>query len=396
MNTNEVKITKIEDNTQYWLFRAGTSSKYLDDFYINHYIGIGTNELNKKNVDDINNEYIDKYTRKSDDTSEFLIKPEIMDQINNRYHEILFRTNEKKLLKKKSQEEDIDIDEVILTDRDKASLNRSSSIQAKMNIHFNIQMKPGDIILVPTKNTDSFYIGIITSDMFDDEIDHISSPEENEYMKSNFLKKRKVKWIKEISISELPEKLYWTKSSHQTILNISDFSESVNSLISNLYIYKSRMHLLLNVGSKEEITSDDWLEFQKALKNITADQNKNITQKQNVQSPGIIELINSIINGVDTLVTVYSVLFCRNKETPNFTIVNIFDGIYEIANKDLRQNRKEKLHLDSENEVLEAKLKNIELKQEIDKVTSSTEKVEPLKQAQNTLKINNKEKGEKI
>ncbi|WP_105956223.1 hypothetical protein [Apilactobacillus quenuiae] len=343
-----VNITKINDDTQYWFFRAGTGARYLTDFYINNYIGIANDGFtlkylkkikaevieNNKNIKEniynkqkemLKNAIIEKNKKVlikhdiSDKEIEFLLElndSEIDSEVNKilqnkkiknkiqvqyqelinleleqKYKSIFFnkmkkiKEDDKKLIYKDEKEKQS------LTDEEMTSIKRSSSIQAVKSLDFINNMKVGDILLIPEKRTNGFHIGYIDSDIFEDTIEHREIG--SEYITSDFNKKRKIHWIKRIDLKDLPDKLYWIKTAHKAIFNIDENAKSINTIISNLYLYKGEIHSILNIKTNDSITSDEWLEFQQAIKSITKEDNKYINQKQKVQSPGIIELFTN-------------------------------------------------------------------------------------------------------
>lgn len=329
-----INITKIEDDTQYWFFRAGRQARYLEEFYFGNYIGIADNDIKLSDLLDIRKDILNE-TDETKFSNESSYKSFVKSQLENKYKTYIYNQlleNKKKEFKARNPDSDVD---PIITNSEKASLNRSSSIQASQNLDFVENMKPGDIVLIPKKRTNGFYIGYIDGDVYSEEFESTGDPKVDK-LQSKYEKKRKIKWIKKISIEDLPDKLYWIKNSHKTIFNISQDAESVNSILSNLYLYKGNLHSILNVKTTNGINSDDWLDFQNAIKIITKENNNQIFQKQKVQSPGNIELyVGMATFAAPILMSISIVLFSNKYKYKGKHIEGEMPGIKNILVRNL-------------------------------------------------------------
>ena len=70
-------------------------------------------------------------------------------------------------------------------------------------------------------------MGIVLSDTFDGPIDHEYLGKDLEYPISDYEKKRRVLWIKEIDQDELPESLLWIQTGQRAIFDISKNAKMV-------------------------------------------------------------------------------------------------------------------------------------------------------------------------
>ncbi|MFY0521324.1 hypothetical protein ACOMCU_26390 [Lysinibacillus sp. UGB7] len=192
MDVFSSSILEIPNKTGYWLVRAD-GGKYYEDFFLNNFIAVSDNEITFDLIKEYNNgslvgiaidHYKDLYSR--------MYTPKWSSQ----------------------------------------QIAHAASRTQK----FISEMKINDLILVPSKNSKDFLIGIITSDVFEITEEEITSKVEVNYAINPFLKRRKVHWLKEVSRREISEKLYWILSAHQTIFNLEENKENINQLLAPVYI----------------------------------------------------------------------------------------------------------------------------------------------------------------
>ncbi|MBM7645068.1 hypothetical protein JOD45_001279 [Scopulibacillus daqui] len=154
-------------------------------------------------------------------------------------------------------------------------------------------MKVGDLILVPSKRSTSFLLGIINSTVYEIKDDEVPSGENVHYAINPYLKRRKVYWLKEVSRSEISEKLYWVLSAHQTIFDLQDQKDYVNQLLSPIYIQNGTCHGTVKISKREGLNSDEWYKLYSAIKKYADQVPEEIVVKSNVQSPGLIEFVSN-------------------------------------------------------------------------------------------------------
>ena len=283
----------IPEQTQYWFVRAESKGKFYDDFQINNYVAVGSNDIS---LDDLL--LIDKRYRVS------------RNLLENKYKEIFNSVYTNLLIKKYADQNKSTPRELL------AKVKRSSSIAASNNFMFIETMQVGDIVIVPYDRSSKFLIGTVLSDVSEDDISHIHfSDEENRYEISDFHKKRRMLWIKEINNDDLPDKLKWIRYAHQSVFNISNYADMINPLLSSKYIYKEQFHSRIGVQTNNPIFDDEFYNFQKVTHDFKQPGDK-IQQKTKVQSKG--DFIQQI-SQVDwkTLVTITSVLV-GNVKIPTF------------------------------------------------------------------------------
>lgn len=254
-------ILKIPDDMGYWLLRAD-GGKFYEDFFLNGFIAISDNNVDLKSINTLEEKSIAGIT---------------IDHIKELY-----------------QKE--------YPDRSNQQIAHAASRTHKFYSEINI----GDLILVPSKRSEYFLLGIVKSGMYEITKDGITSGKEVHYPINTYLKRRRVSWVKEVSRIEIPDKLYWILSAHQTIFNLEDDRAYINQLLSPIYIQNNVTHGAIKISKKEGLISGEWFELHSVIKRYSDKSNDEVTIKSNVQSPGIIEFVSSDTTTILSIVIVLS------------------------------------------------------------------------------------------
>lgn len=242
----KIPILEIPKDTKYWVIRAN-GGEYYDDFFDNNFVAIGDDKITQK----------------------FLKEK----QKQAGFHDL----------------RSIEILKIIYEEKYPELKNQSHTVYSKRLFHFMFEMKIGDIVIVPSRNSRCFLIGVVDSEMFDG-FSYVEDSENTKIRPCPFIKRRKVTWIKEIDRASLPEKMYWVLSAHQTIFNVTEFSREVNSLLSFIVKYGDEVTASCFVSTKEGVSIKAWHELTSVLIDTTGDDSDDIEMKIDVQSPGDISL----------------------------------------------------------------------------------------------------------
>lgn len=366
-NKAELPILEIPLSTNYWLVRAGAKAEFYEDFKNNNFIAVGSNDIPLESLENINNPY-----RVTDDILE------------NRYKEIFFD-------KRFEEYEANNFNENLSNEETAKQITRlkmSSSHEATKVFKFVEKVKNDDIVIVPNEGSSKFLLGIVCGDVFEDEIAHINldfteATDSNGnfgYPISNFKKKRRVYWIKEINFSQIPDKLTWIKSTRQTIYNLDDYATLINTLINSKFIYKENFYYKLDVTTQKEISSYEFFNLQKLIVEFASeDYAKKIYQKTNIQSPGSVILqILSDKDNIYTLMLVVGLLLGEADINYSGFKFHFYGVIPWFVNRKHRtilakeEERKQKL----ENEKREAELEGIKLNNETTHIENESKKLE--------------------
>lgn len=306
-----LKFVEIPDETNYWFVRASRGAKYYKDFMINNFIAVASivdlNFINKINIVGLTKK--DALTIFKNEFNKY-VKDTIED-----YEPYKNATTDTAKEKEKSKR-----------------LSRSTTL-SKVNFSFVNEMKIGDIVIVPGKSAKKFLIGIILSDCFDTDIKHEFIPNKKKkqsYDECYFTLKRGIYWIKEISFNEFPDKMNALTNAHQSVLNILNYADSINPLISSNFIYQKNYFTRINVKAIQDISSDDLYYFQKLLHIVNKSVGIEIKQKTKIQSPG--DIILFIQNNWQVICVILGVLFGRIK-IGEIEITNLATSIQSFIHK---------------------------------------------------------------
>lgn len=115
---------------------------------------------------------------------------------------------------------------------------------------FVVELKKGDLVIIPSSNSDIISIGEVTSSTIPELTQAQLTKTECDY------KKRKtVKWLKDISRDSLDPYLYKMLQAHQAINNITAYGDIVERTIGNFYIRENEANLVLQVEQNEDINA---------------------------------------------------------------------------------------------------------------------------------------------
>ncbi|WP_195854074.1 hypothetical protein [Aerococcus tenax] len=345
--SGEMDFLFIDAKTKYWFVRAGKGAEYYKDFKTNNYIAIGDNEVNLSNLKAIEQKF------------------KMIEDTKIEEYKKIFNETYIELLKSSTKFKDLD-----LTEQEEAieKEKRSSTIAANKTFKFIEKMGVGDYVLIPYKSSEYFLLGIILSDVYDNEIHHTYLGENDEYPISDYDKKRTVLWIKEIPFKDLPDQVNWILQGNRAIFDISQYAEQINPLISNQYIYKDKIYMRIDVGTEERVDSQTWLYYQSTIvKNADTIANK-IFQKNKVQSAGQ-TVLETIIENWETFAVIAIALF-TDADIKIKECTFKWHGPLAFLNPQIRKKRKHEEQIDA------LELKQIEQDLETKELTNQRMRIE--------------------
>lgn len=242
----EIPIVQIDHNRKYWLVRT-QAGEYYENFYFENFIAIGWEEFN--------------------DIERF-----------------------------KSTEKQIMIGEI---ERTYPDYKKPGLLYSQIN-RFLFELSLGDVVMIPSPNSNRISFGIIESDAETVEVRETDIEEGA----CPFSKRRKVKWLKTVNREELDPYLYKMMHTHLTISNATDYAEVIDRTLHSFYIKNGSAHLVLDVKQENDIPAVDLIDGINNILDIvpllinpedeSVDFNKkDVDLKLRVQSPGVIELLSS-------------------------------------------------------------------------------------------------------
>jgi len=249
-------IPSINSQKNYWLVRTSSGANY-DDFINGGYIAIGWNEITLFDLNQINL---------------FPGNKPLFDTIRDK----------------------------VKSERDEDDSENSRGIQAYQSrsigqlLKFAYEIKKGDIVVIPSYNSDKLAFGevLATPILTSDSIKFGSD-------KCEYDKRKRVRWLKtNVSRSTLDSNLYKFIFAHQTINNISEYSEHINNFLFDFYQLEGKYSLVLRVRSKAKIDAfamnqfySDLLYFIDYFSDSEENEEKQLSVTFDLQSPGTIVFV---------------------------------------------------------------------------------------------------------
>lgn len=246
------QIRVVNDNRAYWFVRT-YGGEVFEDFIINNHIGLGFNNV----------------------PQQYIVECENFEnnEAQNRLYDFL-KNN---------------------TNYEGGSITKWKN----QLIRFQHEMKNGDIVVIPNKDSNILSIGEITSSVkplesnkkfyFKDEIHDYPN------------RVREVKWIKHRPKHFFQNDLRNLFSTRQAITNANDYANKIESGISNMFIRENKMRLVISINQNEDINAfalRDFLDsltyfYKEFCQELGIEDNEELYIKIKLQSKGKTVLIGS-------------------------------------------------------------------------------------------------------
>lgn len=326
---NEEEVRKVSIERNYWFVRTFTGELY-EDFVENNFIGFGINDIRLSELAE---------SRLDDENS--------VARIRNRLSE-------------------------------SKTYNLKEALKwAKQLITFYSEMKIGDIVLIPDKNSSELSIGEIISEPFEEEVNRTVNFKDNYIAYPN--KRRSIDWKVRKSRSGFNSDLGTTFFTRLAITKINDLKEIIEGQISSLFLIGDTSHLVISIKQDEDINAVDLNNFLSSMiffyKDINSvyniDASDDLYIKIKVQSKGKIALKATQIMGVLGLATIFAL--SNNPQiklqlTDTIKFEGSSDGLLQswsdFLNEKLERKKKYLQFLDS-TEKLKASAKNESLEEDV-------------------------------
>lgn len=259
-----INATIVSEERNYWLVRT-VGGKYYYDFKLNDYIAIDWNEISDLE----------------------LIKP----------------ANRNKLKKKISE---------------RCPREEMPGAVANQLIRFVDEMKKGDIVIIPSQNSENICFGeLLEDDIYILTNEQVLKIAQESTEPCPFRKRRRVEWIKTIKRERLDPYLYKLMNSHHTITKANDYAHYIDRTLYPVFIKGDKAHITFEVTETHDIAAIDLISFinntLSALEVYNTITNSELSKqdvdlKINVQSPGTIEFFGKI--EIIAVIAFLTVLVC--------------------------------------------------------------------------------------
>lgn len=127
-----------------------------------------------------------------------------------------------------------------------------SGLAASQLLAFCSLMKKGDVVIIPSVNTDRLSFGFVA----DDE----PYTEELTYAGESFheyIKRRKVRWVRGLTKPEINPNLFKLFLNHQAIVEATPYAEWIDALLYEFFSKGEEYHFVLKVRTGESIPAQD-------------------------------------------------------------------------------------------------------------------------------------------
>lgn len=282
-------VAEISTKIDYWFIRT-EYGKYFETFYENGFVAIGWNEITLEELKDENS---------TEQLRKKIIKLEKLDP---------FKPSTK---------------------------GKVTTIINKLKNFINL--KKGDIIIIPSRNSSRYAFGIVESGQV-----IIENEKSNN---CSFYKRKKVKWITAKNIDDLDPNFYRMRITQHTISKVDRYSEYIDNVIKKLYRKNDNTHFVLDIKTNKDINVNSLVSLIDNIQLLIKEINKSFSLDEqidensirlNLQSPGQIEFKLPKGNSLVTLAMILSLAACskepqksESKELNTFIETNI-DKIHKI------------------------------------------------------------------
>ena len=206
---------------------------------------------------------------------------------------------------------------------------RRSSLTASQIFKFVFEVKKGDMVLIPSSNSDIVSFGIVNESYVGD-----FSKEELRKIDTDAILMKRVTWISDLKRFELDPYLYRMFTAHQAINDVGSYADVIERSVGDFFILDDEAHVILNITNENEISAFDLFkmgtEILSLIDLIAKEFNiecssKDISVTINLNSPGKIDL-KSKIKKSTTLLGILVVLMGGGMQTKSGLTIKS-DGI---------------------------------------------------------------------
>lgn len=225
---DELNIPVVKDR-HYWFVRT-TGGVHYEDFIMHDYIAIGWNYIS-----------ISALLNKSEDTVKRLIE-----------------TNEAARV-----ESTLDPEELVESGVDDNREKGKSSVKKAVSLIYNKinrfvnEFREGDIVLIPSRNSDVISIGVLVGPVYEDTLYVQKYYQDNpmtDLCLCPFYKRRKVQWLKHIIKTDLDVFLARAISAQHSVSCVDEFANLINRSVYDIYATDNHLHTTIHAGHPDGLS----------------------------------------------------------------------------------------------------------------------------------------------
>ena len=269
MNSNLLsllKIPSVPENIHYWIIRTN-GGDYYEDFTLHEYISISWDYVSLSIL----------YTKDDDEIKRLI---EVYEKMS-------------------TTPEDSD------DESDGTTKGKITAILNKIN-RFVFEIDKGDIILIPSKNSDRIAIAEVIGDVYETENyveSYLQANPTTEIVPCPYRKRRKIKILKTITKGQMDIYLAKGFNSQHALSSMDEYAPYINRTIYGIYSKGNELHTTLHAGHPNGLTLKELVELSTKLEETASSiaqqceipfDSSQVEVKLNIHSPGLIELIGSL------------------------------------------------------------------------------------------------------
>ena len=326
-----LKIPSVSEGIHYWIIRTN-GGDYYEDFTLHEYISISWDYVSLSIL----------YTKDDDEIKRLI---EVYEKMS-------------------TTPEDSD------DESDGTTKGKITAILNKIN-RFVFDIDKGDIILIPSKNSDRIAIAEVVGDVYETENyveSYLQANPTTEIIPCPYRKRRKIKILKTIAKGQMDIYLARGFNAQHALSCMDEYAPYINRTIYGIYSKGDELHTTLHAGHPNGLTLKELVEFSTQLEKtafsiaqqceIPFDPSQ-VEVKLNIHSPGLIELIGSLSGaGIVLSLLIFalnnlinggklSISYKKDDQTgkADFSVTSESSGISGNAQKNKRIELKEKEEL---------------------------------------------------
>lgn len=274
-NLSEIINKKVieETNKSYWLVRT-YSGEYYENFRDHNFIGIGWNEIRLK---DINKIPIEPAPAKGVKIAKGL------------------KESRKNIIEALALKVKFPMDKEFLNDESRLLAGVRAIHQIET---FTREIKRGDIIIIPSENSDKYCFGEIEETPV-----YLADSMERLDTSCELIKRKKVRWIKyDVPRHRLDPNYFRFLRVQSTINNLSEYKYYIEKTVNDSFILDGLSHFVLNVTREEDVNPRHYRAMLKAIelteqliRDETGEGIGEVDIKASVQSPGAFVIVSEFL-----------------------------------------------------------------------------------------------------
>jgi restriction system protein len=170
---------------------------------------------------------------------------------------------------------------------------------ARQLIKFSYEIKKGDIIMIPSENSEYIQFAEILNTSAFNEFDN--------KFDCDLIKRKEIKLVRQVSKNRLDPKLYKLMFSHHTITDADQYGEVIDKIINGIFVKLDHAHLVLEVQAQNDVKARSLFKMGDIALDLLDDfckkedldyKSDDFDIKLAVQSPGFIEISGLEMGGI--------------------------------------------------------------------------------------------------